>query len=75
MSADVELMRDLTYRKRIGRGDCPAQAIREISESELDKPSDPLQYAKLPDDISERYCLLLDPMLGQLPRTVRKELS
>ena len=24
-----------------------------------------LFYAKLPDDIAERYCLLLDPMLGQ----------
>jgi len=24
------------------------------------------QYAKLPEDISERYVLLLDPMLGQL---------
>lgn len=25
-----------------------------------------LQYAKLPEDISERYVLLLDPMLGEL---------
>jgi uracil phosphoribosyltransferase len=24
------------------------------------------QYAKLPEDISERYVLLLDPMLGKL---------
>lgn len=24
-----------------------------------------LFYAKLPEDIAERYCLLLDPMLGQ----------
>lgn len=24
-----------------------------------------LFYAKLPDDIAERYCLLLDPMLGK----------
>ena len=26
-----------------------------------------LFYAKLPDDIASRYCLLLDPMLGKLP--------
>lgn len=25
-----------------------------------------MQYAKLPEDISERYVLLLDPMLGEL---------
>ena len=25
-----------------------------------------MQYAKLPDDIAQRYCLLLDPMLGSL---------
>lgn len=25
------------------------------------------QYAKLPEDIATRYCLLLDPMLGVLP--------
>ena len=24
-----------------------------------------LFYAKLPDDIQSRYCLLLDPMLGE----------
>lgn len=24
-----------------------------------------LFYSKLPDDIAERYCLLLDPMLGE----------
>lgn len=24
-----------------------------------------LFYAKLPDDIANRYCLLLDPMLGE----------
>lgn len=25
-----------------------------------------LFYSKLPEDIKERYCLLLDPMLGEL---------
>lgn len=26
-----------------------------------------LFYSKLPEDIAERYCLLLDPMLGESP--------
>ena len=30
--------------------------------------SNQLYYAKLPVDISERYCLLLDPMLGSATR-------
>jgi len=32
------------------------------------------QYAKLPDDISERYCLLLDPMLGRFGARLRLDL-
>lgn len=34
--------------------------IQRDEETHLAK----LFYAKLPDDIAERYCLLLDPMLG-----------
>jgi hypothetical protein len=30
------------------------------------------QYAKLPEDISERYVLLLDPMLGKLTDALQR---
>ncbi|CAD6568164.1 MAG: Uracil phosphoribosyltransferase, synthesizes UMP from uracil [Tremellales sp. Tagirdzhanova-0007] len=44
-----------------GLRDC-CRSVRIGKDEETAKPK--LFYAKLPDDISERYCLLLDPMLA-----------
>ncbi|KAH9448373.1 hypothetical protein Pst134EA_027685 [Puccinia striiformis f. sp. tritici] len=52
-------LRDCCRSVRIGK-----ILIQRDEETALPK----LFYAKLPDDIQERYVLLLDPMLGNLDR-------